>query len=872
MYYLRAWWGLAFFKVILFLLACSMNSYLEAATEAAHASFVTSASDAQKGLCGAEHDVGRLALRVDNTGSFADGFTDSLIDCMTGLPFRYYPNEYPRGSAISYLYNTGMWIGGVVGIDTLVSVAYDGWHRYHEFFPSDAEAGDIEYRSIAKPEDSIGAISEQDFLVRYTDTFVAPEMGIPPDYFNNRPHKPLHIEVRQASYAWSYDYASDFVLVEAQLENIGKVRLDNVYLGLFFDGDATYAVPPMYDPYDNLAGFLARAPSPQGCGFVDTLNLGWIADNDGDPIDGRFQDVGGLTGKSDPAVAGAMFLSPLSYWEQFSFNWWAGNHIPQLDYGPRRRSNPSTGPFRDFGTGGIGTPEGDANKYYMLRNGELDYDQVRAGQISPVNLTWAYLRPQVALEVSIAADTRFLISRGPYYLNPGASISVAYAILIGDNFHTDPGNLTRLQAGDVDGYYAHLDFSDLAKNAMWAKWIYDNPGVDTDGDGYAGKQRICVFDSQYVDGQWVPVAAETTFYEGDGIPDWRGASPPPAPTYWVYPGYNSIRVRFNGQRSETTKDIFSGIIDFEGYRIYFGRDEREGSLSLIGSFDHENFDKYVYDTHKQPEAGFEIQEIPLTLEQIRCAYGNGAEPCIDSLFDPLAYGDPAHLFSPAGSPDSFFFFTVHDYNASEFGVTTEIRKIFPDEPKPSSFDTLRPEQLTDDGYMKYYEYEFTIRDLLPSVPYYVNVTAFDFGSPKGNLKALETSKTVNIKHCYPAGTPQLADGSDKRVYVYPNPYRIDAHYRDNGYEGRMREDRPNDRVRLVHFANLPAKCTIEIHSLDGDLVRRLEHDMDPSDPNSSHDTWDLITRNTQLTVSGIYYWTVEDERGDVQIGKLVVIM
>ena len=44
------------------------------------------------------------------------------------------------------------------------------------------------------------------------------------------------------------------------------------------------------------------------------------------------------------------------------------------------------------------------------------------------------------------------------------------------------------------------------------------------------------------------------------------------------------------------------------------------------------------------------------------------------------------------------------------------------------------------------------------------------------------------------------------------------------------------------------------------------------DPLASHASWDLITRNTQLVVSGIYYWTVEDNDGDVQIGKLVVIM
>jgi hypothetical protein len=71
-------------------------------------------------------------------------------------------------------------------------------------------------------------------------------------------------------------------------------------------------------------------------------------------------------------------------------------------------------------------------------------------------------------------------------------------------------------------------------------------------------------------------------------------------------------------------------------------------------------------------------------------------------------------------------------------------------------------------------------------------------------------------------------GADSKAYVYPNPYRGDAGYRDLGFEGRLEDDRPDYRVREIHFANLPPKCTISIYSLDGDLIRELEHDMDPS--------------------------------------------
>jgi hypothetical protein len=52
-----------------------------------------------------------------------------------------------------------------------------------------------------------------------------------------------------------------------------------------------------------------------------------------------------------------------------------------------------------------------------------------------------------------------------------------------------------------------------------------------------------------IDGEWVVSVADTQFYRGDGIPDWRGAGPPPAPKFWLEPQLNGVRVRFNGQKS-----------------------------------------------------------------------------------------------------------------------------------------------------------------------------------------------------------------------------------------------------------------------------------------------------------------------------------
>jgi len=469
-----------------------------------------------------------------------------------------------------------------------------------------------------------------------------------------------------------------------------------------------------------------------------------------------------------------------------------------------------------------------------------------------------------------------LLSFRKGFLTPGSSIHVVFAIVAGNNLHSDPSNIQNLP-DHPDDYYNNLDFSDLAKNAQWAKWIYDNPGVDTDGDGYAGEFRVCVLDSIIdVDSNWIASVAETTYYKGDGVPDWKAALPPPAPKMWVTPMFSGIHIRFNGQESETSKDIFTQLNDFEGYHVYISRDDREQSYSLLASYDIENYDKYIWNEEKQPDAGWELLEFPMTLQQIRCRFAFNsatADKCNDSSFDPLRYR-PSQPYQLLNYPESLFYWVKHQWNVSEFGVTTDIKKRFPLARDPTKIpaDSINPDDYTDDGYLKFFDYEFTIEDILPTVPYYVSVTAFDFGWPKSNLEPLETSITENAQQVYPDLIDTALGGNYKDVIVYPNPYRIDENYRQRGFEGLGDDLRSNERLRQIHFANLPPKCIIKIFSLDGDLVREIHHDKSPDDPTASHEEWGLISKNGLAVVSGLYYWVVESDDGTVQMGKLAIIL
>ncbi|PKK83848.1 MAG: hypothetical protein CVT49_06245 [candidate division Zixibacteria bacterium HGW-Zixibacteria-1] len=839
------------------------------------------------------HTVGRIGLAINNQGHFGTGFLASD----GGLPSCQYP--YP--SQAEYLFAGSFWIGAVVGRDTLVSVGADGWMFTREMWPDPYPRGAIISRSITNVGD-VNAISEQDYISLYTDTVTDPGY-VAIDNFDGRPHMPLSIEVTQRSFAWSYSYAEDFVLFDYGIKNIGRKTLKKTYMGIYVDADVkTKGSQEGFD--DDICGFKRSIPSEFGCDFIDTINIAWIADNDGKQL---AADVCPYSTNSLIAVTATRVVRTPSDSLNYSFNWWISNGDASQDFGPRKAGTLDD-PFRDFG-GFLGTPEGDRNKYYIMRHEEFDYDQLFTA-LDHTAEGWLP-RPSGSNAVNFADgyDTRYLLSFGPFDIDPGEVLPISFAYVAGDNFHTNCDAFKNIfNAYEPQIYYDYLNFDDLGKNAMWAAWIYDNPGVDSDGDGYRGKYRICIYDSTLTtcydtisydplqidtSSCYMATQADTVYYEGDRVPDFRGASPPPAPQLWVInddgdtlrsrvlPSVNEfnqglLRVRWNGMRSETERDVFSNEVDFEGYRVYLSFAPAAASYSLIASYDIEDFNRYTWNRNR---GIWELKDTPFLVDTLKQYYGQG--------FDPLQYDvDNPFLWN-----DTAYYFTSQDWNQSDLSDLNGIHKVYPEvttRPTNLNIDTARihnPEELTDDGlYFKYYEYEFTLKNLLPSQLHYVSVTAFDYGSPSSGLLSLETPKNKNFVAEYPLNSAKDVEAKGLNVIVYPNPYRVDGKYLDYGFEGRdyvtypsftdslaQQQGFPEDRTRSIHFINLPNKCTIRIFTLDGDMVRQIDHDVPLGAPQASHERWDLITRNTQAIVSGIYYYSVESEAGN-QIGKIVIIM
>ncbi len=788
------------------------------------------------------HGGGNLQVSVSNDGTFTGYLENGTPDPLTGE--RIQPGVYPHNSGILYGSLPHLWVGAIVDQDTLVSTAFPYYPEIlyalgGEFWPETYPLGKFRIESINSGTTfySRDARSELDLICEYMDTLTRSDLVT---RFETRPHIPLGLKVTQRSMSWTAPLINDFILVDYSVENIGAKHLKQVCVGFAAGAYAAPASDTVPLRPDNLGGFLKSYPAPEGCYAWDTVNIAYGMDNDGDPVNGAWARYS-PTGAVGICILKTPIDSPvINYnWKSFIFH----PYPYSVGFEPRRRGTPGD-PFRTAGSG-FDRYGDDAGKYYLMHHREFDYDQLFAN-VDYTTDGWMPPDP-ICRELAGGGWTDFLLSFGAFDLGPGQKANFTIAIVGGENVIAGPNDYAnRYYPDDPSIYYSGLNFSDLALNTRWAKWVYDNPGVDTDGDGYFGKFRVCDGDTQW--------------YEGDGVPDFRADVPPPSPKLKVIPSAGSLAIRWNGYYSETAIDPFTKVKDFEGYRVYAGLDDRESSMSLLISWDYENFNRYAVLLQPNGTYAWINRDLPLTLDSLRALYGDGFSPLLYTRDNPWHWNDTLYSFEQV------------DYNMSQFSPTG-VHKVYP-EARQLGTDTLQwtPDDLTTEHgepLPKYYEYEYVFNNVLPTIAQYISVTAFDFGFAKGNIPAKESNKLSNRIIAYAQTSADSVETKDLNVYVYPNPYLFNVNYAAQGYENHD-NSQIRDRSHRLNFGNLPPKCRISIYSLDGDLIRSWEHDYSPTDPQAMHDSWDLITRNTMLPAAGLYYWTVESPTR-TQIGKFVII-
>ncbi len=369
--------------------------------------------------------TGQIGATVTNYGTFGTGF---ISNPMCGED--YCPSfESPEGSDLEYLFAGAVWVGGIVGNDTLVSVAADGWIGTMEMLPP-------------VPLEPFAGAGDQSVWMLFTDT-LTDYVGTDP--YDNRPHIPLHVRIANRAYGWTADPENQTIIYDMVITNIGDQTIEDGYVAFYFDGDVYHESNSANGYADDLTGSIRDA------------GIGYIIDNNGDPQGGMF------TAESPTRLFAFKPLTASFDMSDTSYNWWIPNGDPSLDYGPQpidEFGNPEC----DFGAH-IGTPTGDPGKYCMMSHPGWDFDQIYTADSMP---GWAYPRYVQAVDFANGYDTRFLMSFGPFTIMPDSSVRILYTTFTGDSVIHVVDNLDNLP-DNPDQYLANLNFSHVLSNAEVAE-------------------------------------------------------------------------------------------------------------------------------------------------------------------------------------------------------------------------------------------------------------------------------------------------------------------------------------------------------------------------------------------------------------------
>jgi hypothetical protein len=374
------------------------------------------------------HDGGNLLLHISNRGYFGRFGSD------LGAPSA----EWPAGSNHEHLFAAGLWVGGVVGSDTLVTA---GLYQFGEFFNHEPEGcGDPpegicetaegapdglrrfdddgdgvkdEERLDGKDNDADGlfdedfaAISHEMFATEYYDSskFFNQFYSQPENH-----HHPLGLHVTQETYVWSNERVDDFVGVELRITNMSR-QIDGVgrtiekpYIGMMVDADVGV------DDEDQTYWTDDQAAYVEADDASTRVRMAYM-----------FDENGGENSADDvPSFLGVMLLDR----EVHAFRVWSG---------------------------GLEDPRDDNDRYRFLRGLGDDVRTIDPPTIRPL-------------------DYRFLISVGPFDdLAPDEAIAVRFAFVAGEMGSEGRPDL-------ANSLHAQRVYDGLSTDAGQVHWIASVP-------------------------------------------------------------------------------------------------------------------------------------------------------------------------------------------------------------------------------------------------------------------------------------------------------------------------------------------------------------------------------------------------------------
>jgi hypothetical protein len=159
------------------------------------------------------------------------------------------------------------------------------------------------------------------------------------------------------------------------------------------------------------------------------------------------------------------------------------------------------------------------------------------------------------------------------------------------------------------------------------------------------------------------------------------------------------------------------------------------------------------------------------------------------------------------------------------------------------------------------DYEWKDPDVTSNYFYYsYSVTVLDVDSLESQPSFLpaDTTQYENTVEARPVDSPQA---SLENIKVVPNPYIISATWERK----RLGDPRLGEPIRDIAFTNLPGVCTISIYTLDGNLVKTIEHTN-----GLGTEFWDLRTTYNQQIATGVYLYHVKSDLGE-RVSRFAVV-
>lgn len=793
--------------------------------------------------------------------------------------------------------------------------------------PDDDGDGQVDEETLNGYDDDEDGLIDEDFgqignqmfvLTNYDNTRLAME--------NFPDHTPMNLEITQTSFQWENDQVDDFVGFDYKITNVGVTDIERVYIGFFADSDIGPRGAGGTAEDDMAGSWPAQHGSPglvrASDGSFVPIQVGYMYDAaEQGRLDGYFGIVF-LGHDVDPAGVRAPRNVGMRTFQSFSGNAsfeqggdptndderyqllsapideWDNDTQPgkQADF----RFLVSAGPFEIMSPG-----ESLSFQVGMVVGSGLGNESGGAGLLAncaEAALTWYGIYVE---------GIKTVITDGGQELNPGQL-----------------GRETILCREDFEGSGGQNPWDNFKPDYMDAscldpEWVLAQPGL-TEDDRFTyevdGTSKTCAMFNMdncfecarqlgYICGP-LEFEDETWNCADPDVPDankphctgvggldrqihWLVGMAPPPPGLRLWPTDSRVHV-FWDDESMITEDIRLRVIDFESYRVWradnwdrpFGSSLVNGPESslwqMIAEFDLVN----TYITSRDVDGDVEEDTIPLGantgLEQISYRPACLDNPIFEGLADSmqtLVNLDPQGTQSsrPAvrsgdGTPNDYFYIVgingwdMYPDVLDTFWATTY---------RAADAATVPP--TVEKHATEYFEY--IDRDIHNGFIYFYSVTASDHELLPADVEGgnylprgpgLVGDPGSSFASTIPGTKSQSAEERERfgvNIYVYPNPATRDAlaEYQELFPSG---EDPTGVRVT---FTNLPAaRNVIKIYTISGDLVQEIAHN---GLNGSGHTSWNLMSRNGQEIVSGVYLYTVQsdDNRFEDFVGKFVVV-